>query len=112
MLYGAYHEIENLSNPDGKPRFYSVVGYICETDTFGSNRRISEINEGDLLVFHNAGAYCFSMASNYNSRLRPAEVLWINGKAELIRERETFEDLTKGQIEVNVTLDTQLATEV
>ena len=112
MLYGAYHEIENLSNPDGKPRFYSVVGYICETDTFGSNRRISEINEGDLLVFHNAGAYCFSMASNYNSRLRPAEVLWINGKAELIRERETFEDLTKGQIEVNVTLDTQLAAEV
>ena len=112
MLYGAYHEIENLSNPDGKPRFYSVVGYICETDTFGSNRRISEINEGDLLVFHNAGAYCFSMASNYNSRLRPAEVLWINGKAELIRERETFEDLTKGQIEINVTLDTQLAAEV
>jgi diaminopimelate decarboxylase len=112
MLYGAYHEIENLSNPDGKPRFYSVVGYICETDTFGSNRRISEINEGDLLVFHNAGAYCFSMASNYNSRLRPAEVLWINGKAELIRERETFEDLTKGQIEVNVTLNTQLAAEV
>ena len=112
MLYGAYHEIENLNNPDGKPRFYSVVGYICETDTFGSNRRISEINEGDLLVFHNAGAYCFSMASNYNSRLRPAEVLWINGKAELIRERETFEDLTKGQIEVNVTLDTQLAAEV
>jgi len=112
MLYGAYHEIENLSNPDGKPRFYSVVGYICETDTFGSNRRISEINEGDLLVFHNSGAYCFSMASNYNSRLRPAEVLWINGKAELIRERETFEDLTKGQIEVNVTLDTQLAAEV
>ncbi len=112
MLYGAYHEIENLSNPDGKPRFYSVVGYICETDTFGSNRRISEINEGDLLVFHNAGAYCFSMASNYNSRLRPAEVLWINGKAELIRERETFEDLTKGQIEINVTLDTLLAAEV
>jgi diaminopimelate decarboxylase len=112
MLYGAYHEIENLSNPDGKPRFYSVVGYICETDTFGSNRRISEINEGDLLVFHNAGAYCFSMASNYNSRLRPAEVLWINGKTELIRERESFEDLIKGQIEVNVTLDTQLAAEV
>ena len=112
MLYGAYHEIENLSNPGGKPRFYSVVGYICETDTFGSNRRISEINEGDFLVFHNTGAYCFSMASNYNSRLRPAEVLWINGKAELIRERETFEDLTKGQIEVNVTLDTQLAAEV
>ena len=112
MLYGSYHEIENLSNPEGKPRFYSVVGYICETDTFGSNRRIAEINEGDFLMFHNAGAYCFSMASNYNSRLRPAEVLWINGKAELIRERETFEDLTKGQIEVNVALDTPLAKEV
>ena len=112
MLYGAYHEIENLSNPEGKPRFYSVVGYICETDTFGSNRRIAEINEGDFLIFHNAGAYCFSMASNYNSRLRPAEVLWINGKAELIRARETFEDLIKGQIEVNVALDTPLASEV
>ena len=112
MLYGAYHEIENLSNPEGKPRFYSVVGYICETDTFGSNRRIAEINEGDFLIFHNAGAYCFSMASNYNSRLRPAEVLWINGKAELIRARETFEDIIKGQIEVNVALDTPLASEV
>jgi len=112
MLYGAYHEIENLSNPEGKPRFYSVVGYICETDTFGSNRRIAEINEGDFLIFHNAGAYCFSMASNYNSRLRPAEVLWINSKAELIRARETFEDLIKGQIEVNVALDTPLASEV
>lgn len=112
MLYGAYHEIENLSNPEGKPRFYSVVGYICETDTFGSNRRIAEINEGDFLIFHNAGAYCFSMASNYNSRLRPAEVLWFNGKAELIRARETFEDLIKGQIEVNVALDTPLASEV
>ncbi len=112
MLYGAYHEIENLSNPEGKPRFYSVVGYICETDTFGSNRRIAEINEGDFLIFHNAGAYCFSMASNYNSRLRPAEVLWINGKAELIRARETFEDHIKGQIEVNVALDTTLASEV
>jgi diaminopimelate decarboxylase len=112
MLYGAYHEIQNLSNPEGKPRFYSVVGYICETDTFGSNRRIAEINEGDFLIFHNAGAYCFSMASNYNSRLRPAEVLWINGKAELIRARETFEDLIKGQIEVNVALDTPLASEV
>ena len=76
MLYGASHEIVNLSNPKGKERYYSVVGYICETDTFGSNRRINEISEGDILCFKNAGAYCFTMSSNYNSRYRPAEVLW------------------------------------
>ena len=98
MLYGATHFIENLSNPDGKKRFYSVVGYICETDTFASNRQIAEITEGDILCFHNAGAYCYTMASNYNSRLRPAEVLWQNGEAKLIRKAETFEDLIRGQI--------------
>lgn len=103
MLYGSYHHIENISNPKGKNRFYSVVGYICETDTFGSNRQIAEITEGDLLAFHNAGAYCYSMSSNYNSRLRPAEVLWYNNKAQLIRSRETFEDLLKGQIPINLT---------
>ncbi|MGA8854875.1 MAG: diaminopimelate decarboxylase [Christiangramia sp.] len=101
MFYGSHHDITNISNPDAKPRFYSVVGYICETDTFGSNRRISEIREGDILSFSNAGAYCFSMASNFNSRYRPAEVLWYNGKAHLIRERETFEDLTRHQVEIN-----------
>jgi len=99
MLYGASHEIVNISNPAGKERYYSVVGYICETDTFGSNRRISEISEGDLLCFKNAGAYCFTMASNYNSRYRPAEVLWHEGKAHLIRERETFEDLIRNQVD-------------
>ncbi len=98
MFYGSYHQIENISNPKGKERFYSVVGYICETDTFANNRRISEIKEGDILCFRNAGAYCFSMASNYNSRYKPAEVLWINGEAHLIRERENFEDLLKNQI--------------
>lgn len=101
MLYGAQHHIENISNPKGKERFYSVVGYICETDTFASNRRIAEITEGDILCFHNAGAYCFSMASNYNSRVKPAEVLWLDGKAHLIRKRETFEDILKNQIEVD-----------
>ena len=100
MLYGSYHHIENLSNPNGKERFYSVVGYICETDTFGSNRKIAEITEGDLLVFRNCGAYCFSMASNYNSRYRPAEVLWYEGKAHLIRKRETFEDILHNQVEM------------
>ncbi len=98
MLYGSYHHIENLSNPKGKERFYSIVGYICETDTFGNNRRIAEIKEGDILCFRNAGAYCFSMASNYNSRTRPAEVLWLNGKGHLIRERETFDDIIRRQV--------------
>lgn len=98
MFYGSQHHIENISNPKGKERFYSVVGYICETDTFANNRRISEIKEGDILSFRNAGAYCFSMASNYNSRYKPAEVLWMNGEGHLIRAHETFEDLLKNQI--------------
>lgn len=102
MLYGSQHEIFNLSNPDGRERFYSVVGYICETDTFANNRRIAEITEGNILAFKNAGAYCFSMASNYNSRYRPAEVLWHNNEAHLIRERETFDDLLKHQIVLDI----------
>lgn len=100
MLYGAQHHIENISNPSGKERFYSVVGYICETDTFANNRRIREITEGDILAFYNAGAYCFMMSSNYNSRYRPAEVLWYNGEARLIRKRETLDDLLKNQVEL------------
>jgi len=99
MLYGSQHEIVNISNPGGRERYYSVVGYICETDTFGNNRRITEIAEGDILAFRNAGAYCFTMASNYNSRYRPAEVLWYNGQAHLIRERETFDDILKNQVD-------------
>lgn len=101
MFYGSHHEIDNLSNPKGKERFYSVVGYICETDTFGTNRRIPEIKEGDILSFRNAGAYCFSMSSNYNSRVRPAEVLWYEGKGHLIRQRETFEDIVRNQVIVD-----------
>ena len=101
MFYGSYHEIENLSNPLGEKRFYSVVGYICETDTFGSNRKISEIKEGDYLVFKNAGAYCFSMSSNYNSRYKPKEIFWISGEANLIRKEEKFDDLIRNQIELN-----------
>ncbi len=101
MLYGSQHEIENISNPEGRERFYSVVGYICETDTFANNRRIAEIREGDILSFSNAGAYCFSMASNYNSRYRPAEILWYKEKAHLIRKRETFEDILHNQIQID-----------
>ncbi len=105
MFYGSQHYIENISNPKGKERFYSVVGYICETDTFANNRRIAEINEGDILSFRNAGAYCFSMSSNYNSRYKPAEVLWMNGQGHLIRAHETFEDLLKNQIPLPATIN-------
>jgi diaminopimelate decarboxylase len=97
MFYGAYHEIENISNPYGQQRKYNVVGNICETDTFAENRLLPEVREGDYLVFRNAGAYCFEMASNYNSRYRPAEVLVKENKARLIRRRETMDDLLKNQ---------------
>jgi len=97
MFYDSYHHIENISNSKGKERFYSVVGYICETDTLGANRRINEISEGDILCFSNTGAYCYSMASNYNSRYRPAEVLVYDGNDYLIRKRETIEDILRNQ---------------
>jgi diaminopimelate decarboxylase len=109
MFYGSQHTIENISNPKGKERFYTVVGYICETDTFASNRRIPEIHEGDILCFRNAGAYCFSMSSNYNSRYRPAEVLWKNGKGYLIRERECFKNLLQNQIMITETVEEMAA---
>jgi diaminopimelate decarboxylase len=98
MFYDAYHEIINVSKPEGKTRIYTVVGYICETDTFGWNRKIVEVSEGDCLAFRNAGAYCFTMASNYNSRYRPAEVLVHRGKDYLIRQRETLDDITRNQV--------------
>ena len=97
MMYDSYHHITNISNPEGRDRYYSVVGYICETDTFGSNRRIAEISEEDVLCFHNAGAYCFSMASNYNSRYLPAEVMVHQGKDYLIRRRQTIQDILHNQ---------------
>lgn len=102
MFYDAYHQIINVSNPQGKNRIYTVVGYICETDTFGWNRKINEISEGDYLAFMNAGAYCFAMASNYNSRYRPAEVLIHEGKDYLIRKRETMDDLLKNQVLIDI----------
>jgi len=102
MFYDAYHQIINVSNPQGKKRIYTVVGYICETDTFGWNRKINEISEGDYLAFMNAGAYCFAMASNYNSRYRPAEVLIHEGKDYLIRKRETMDDLLENQVLIDI----------
>jgi len=98
MLYNGYHHITNVSNPEGALRLYTVVGYICETDTFGWDRKLNEVREGDILAFNNAGAYGMTMASNYNSRFRPAEVLIKNGKAALIRRRETLDDILRNQI--------------
>ena len=100
MFYDSYHIIENLSNPKGPERIYTVVGNICETDTFAWDRKIHEVREGDVIVFRNAGAYGFEMSSNFNSRLKPAEVMFLDGKAHLIRKRDEFEDLLKNQIEV------------
>jgi diaminopimelate decarboxylase len=102
MMYDAYHDIVNTSNAKGESKLYTIVGYICETDTLGADRKLSEVREGDILAIKNAGAYGFSMASNYNSRLRPAEVLILNGEAKLIREREVFEDLIRHQPDIEI----------
>ncbi len=98
MFYDAYHHIENISNPDGPVKNYSVVGNICETDTFAWDRPLNEVREGDFLVFRNAGAYGFEMSSNFNSRFKPAEVMVVNGKAHMIRRRDEFDDLLRNQI--------------
>lgn len=98
MMYDAYHSIENISNPSSTHRVYTVVGYICETDTFGTDRKLSEVREGDIIAIKNAGAYGFSMASNYNSRYRPAEVLVQGGKDYLIRKRESLDDILRNQV--------------
>ena len=100
MMYGANHDIENISNSDDVERYYSVVGYICETDTFATNKKIPTIRNGDILCFNNAGAYCYTMSSNYNSRYRPAELMYIKGEFRLIRKRENFQDLVRNQIDI------------
>ncbi|MBA4196365.1 MAG: diaminopimelate decarboxylase [Chitinophaga sp.] len=100
MFYDAYHKIKNISNPDGEVKHYAVTGNICETDTFAWDRKLNEVREGDLLVFYNAGAYGFEMSSNFNSRYKPAEVLFINNEFHLIRKRDSFEDLLKNQVEI------------
>ncbi len=102
MFYNAYHHIENISNPGGEQKVYNVVGYVCETDSFALDRIIPEVRKGDYLVFKNAGAYCATMASNYNSRPRPAEVLFHNNQCHLIRRRETVEDLLSTQMEADL----------
>ena len=98
MMYEAYHHIENISNINGTKRIYTVVGNICETDTFAWDRTLTEVREGDLLVFYNAGAYGFEMSSNFNSRLKPPEVMVEAGKSRLIRKGDVFEDLIRNQV--------------
>ena len=102
MMYDAHHDIVNLSNVEGTKRVYTVVGYICETDTLGWDRQLTEVKAGDILAIKNAGAYGITMSSNYNSRLRPPEVFIISGEAKLIRKRESFDDLLNNQIEIEI----------
>jgi len=102
MMYDAYHDMMNISSINGTKRIYTIVGYICETDTFGLDRKLSEVHEGDIIAIKNAGAYGYMMSSNYNSRFRPAEILIIDGKAKLIRKQETMEDLYKNQVEIDI----------
>lgn len=102
MFYDAYHHIVNVSNPEGTPRIYTVVGYICETDTFAWDRKLTEVREGDILAIKNAGAYGYTMSNNYNARPRPAEVLVYKGRHHLIRKRETLDDLMRNMVEIEV----------
>lgn len=102
MLYDAWHDIVNVSNPKGSLERVDVVGYICETDTFASDRELPAARKGDLLVFRNAGAYGFNMGSNYNSKFRPPEVLILDGKDYLIRRRENMDDLLRSVVDPNV----------
>ena len=97
MFYGSKHAIENISSNSEEIKNYSVVGYICETDTFSENVKLKKTQDGDILCFKNAGAYCFSMSSNYNSRFKPPEVLVSNNEIKLIRKRENFKDLIRNQ---------------
>ena len=94
MLYGAYHHIVNLSNPDGKPQVYDICGNICETgDRFAEQRELPEIREYDLLAIENAGAYCYSMGGVYTLRPMPAEVVVADGKVVSERRRLTNAEL-------------------
>ena len=101
-MYDAYHDVVNISKLEGPERVYTIVGYICETDTIAADRKLREVQEADIIAIKNACAYGFSMSSNYNSRLKPAEILILNGKPYLIRERETFEDILRHQLEIEL----------
>lgn len=88
LLYGSYHHIENLTNPNGKKYLYDVCGNICESgDCFAEQRELPEIREGDLLIIKTAGAYCYSMGSIYNLRSMPSELLVIDDQEYLITKK-------------------------
>ncbi|MDX1477200.1 MAG: diaminopimelate decarboxylase [Saprospiraceae bacterium] len=91
MYYGATHQVSNLSRPEAPVGMHTVVGYLCETDTFAGDVQIAAPRRGDILCFENAGAYAMTMASNYNLRPRPAEVLWDRSSARVIRPAETID---------------------
>ncbi len=96
-LYGAYHEIEVLG-ATGDLSKADVVGPVCEsTDFFAKDRELPQTNHDDLMVIKSAGAYCFTMSSNYNTRAKVAEVAVENGKDRLIRQRDTFTDMIKNE---------------
>ncbi len=103
-LYNAYHKIEVLSSKENpKVSKANIVGPVCESgDFFAKEIEVPETNPGDLVVIHSAGAYGFTMASNYNTRPRPAEVAVEDNKDRLIRRRETFEDLIACEIDYMV----------
>ena len=100
VFYDSYHEIINITNPNDKEYEYDVVGYICEQDNFALKRKISNVRKGDILCFKNAGAYCSSMSSNYNSRIKPAEVCIWENKLIKIKEREDLNNILNGQIDI------------
>lgn len=98
-MYDSYHHIVVADKPDAEAtQKIDIAGDVCESgDLFARDRPMPEIEEGDVLAILNAGAYSFSMASQYNSRPRPAEVLVKDGESEVVRERETFADLFNKQ---------------
>ena len=98
MYYNAYHNVRNISSDSPAKKNYHIVGYVCEQDNFAKNRKINKPHIGDILCFDNAGAYSFTMASNYNSRLRPMELFVYNDTIQIIREKETFNDLLNHQV--------------
>ena len=98
-LYQAHHEIVPVRPRPGRPRTVDVVGPICESgDFFARDRKLGHVEPGDLLALLDAGAYGMAQSSNYNTRMRPAEVLVVGKKARLIRRRETMADLLAPEI--------------
>jgi diaminopimelate decarboxylase len=98
-LYEAFHRVEPAQVTGGASRRVDVVGPVCETADFLARGRNLEVpRPGDLLVVRDAGAYGYSMASNYNMRPRPAEAMVEAGALRLIRRRETFDDLVAAEI--------------